>query len=69
MFVQQTSLSEQVKPSSSSGVAILFFLLGAPHIYSIVKKRSAQKLTSFLARGSVGLITMLSVGTLMFLAF
>lgn len=40
MTLQQFHFKSQAKAEKSSSLAILFFLLGAPHIYSALRKRS-----------------------------
>ena len=55
-----------------SNFAILFFFLGAPHIYSFLKRRSRRKAEaqqSFLNAGNVGLMASGIIGTAALFAF
>jgi len=59
--------NDQAMSGNSNGLAIVFLLLGAPHIYSFLKHRSNKKYTFSVSKSTVSLITIL-VGALVILA-
>jgi hypothetical protein len=67
MSAQQLSFNDQAKSGNASGFAVVFFLLGAPHIYSFLRQRSNRKSTFGVPNSAGWLITML-VGVLLILA-
>jgi len=60
-------LNNQATSANSNGLAALFLLLGAPHIYSFLRQRSNRKSTFGVPKNAVWLITMLA-GALVLLA-
>jgi len=67
MSAQQLNFNDQAKSGNASGLAVVFFLLGAPHIYSFLRQRSNRKSTFRVSKVAGWLITML-VGVLVLLA-
>jgi hypothetical protein len=67
MSTQQLSFNDLAKSGNASGFAVVFFLLGAPHIYSLLRQRSNRKSTFGVPKAAGWLITMLA-GVLVLLA-
>lgn len=42
MATQQLYIHQKTQDKHASGVAVIFFLLGAPNIYSALRRRSQQ---------------------------
>lgn len=60
MFTQQLSFDDQAKSGNANGFAIVFFLLGAPHIYMFLRQRSIRKSIFGVSRTAGWLISMLA---------
>ncbi len=72
MTTQQLSINQTPKSSNTSIIAIFFFLIGAPHIYSFLRKRSQAKAnsnTQLFSMRNLGLLSGGIVGTIGLLAF
>lgn len=67
MSAQQLSFNDQAKSGNASGFAVIFLLLGAPHIYSFLRQRSNRKSTFGVPKAASWLIAMLA-GVLVLLA-
>jgi hypothetical protein len=63
MTTQQLYFNQESKSQNASGVAVIFFLLGAPNIYSALRKRSQQPAASY-----VNLLWTLGLGILLFVS-
>lgn len=59
--------NDQAMSDNSTGFAVVFLLLGAPHIYSFLRKRSNRKATFGMPKNTGWLITMMA-GALVLLA-
>lgn len=60
MSTQQLSFNDQAKSGNVSGLAVVFFLLGAPHIYSFLRQRSNRKSNFWMLKNAGWLIAMLA---------
>ena len=69
MFTQQLSANDQVQSGNGSGWAIIFFLLGAPHIYSFVQQRSQRQSNVWVLDNPGWLITLLAGGLVLLLLY
>jgi hypothetical protein len=63
MSTQQFTLKNQAPSDNANGFAIVFFLLGAPHIYSFLRRRSRSKNNFSIAQKTIRAVTILA-GTL-----
>jgi len=64
---QQLSFNNQTRSSNSNGLAVAFFLLGAPHIYSSLRKQANKKANFWLSKYFGWFIAVLA-GALMLVA-
>jgi hypothetical protein len=72
MTTQQFELNYQTKSGDASSLAIIFFLLGAPHIYSALKQRQNRKSTlrrKLLVPKNIGLLVTTIAGATALWAF
>lgn len=71
MIPQLFEINSQSKSQTPSSLAIIFFLLGLPNVYSILQQRSQHRasLSQSLPLKAIGLISATLVGTLSFLVF
>lgn len=60
--------NSQTTPRSSNSLAVLFFLLGLPNIYCVLKSRTRQHVSSLLSPGKVTALAV-STATLFLLLF
>jgi hypothetical protein len=67
MSTQKLSFNDPAKAGNASGFAVVFLLLGAPHIYSFLRQRSNRKSTFGVPKAAGWLVTMLA-GVLVLLA-
>jgi hypothetical protein len=61
MPTQQLFLTQTPRSSHTSGVALLFFLLGAPNIYSALRQRANQPTVRSSLRWTMGVGVMLFI--------
>lgn len=72
MKTQTLSLKYPQKVGSGSNLAILFFFLGAPHIYSFLNRRSHQKAAhnkQLFNLKAIGVLVSSMLGTVALFAF
>ncbi|MBE9032474.1 hypothetical protein IQ266_22305 [filamentous cyanobacterium LEGE 11480] len=72
MTTQNLHLAPTAKSDKSSALAIFFFLMGAPHIYSVLQQRRRQRdqlLAQLSTPKSLFLMGLAPAGGIAFLAF
>jgi len=66
MSTHKLRFHDQAKSGSGGGLAIVFFVLGVPHLYSFLRQRSNRKST-FGVQKTAGLFITMLTGALVLL--
>ena len=67
MFVEQLSYEGPTQSKKASGLAVLCFLMGCPHVYGYIRQRSYRK-SSFWVQKNISIMFSLMLGALIFLS-
>ncbi len=71
MNASSVTISDPTKPQSGNALAIVFFLIGMPHVYGFLQQRSQRQASSTrsLPLQGIGLVSITVFGALSWLMF